>query len=52
MHIGFHGHHIMFQDCLESKDEREELKTVSGKVDIWIDKDIDAGFEDNMVIDV
>ncbi|PQM35736.1 protein CHROMATIN REMODELING 35 isoform X4 [Prunus yedoensis var. nudiflora] len=38
----------MFQDCLESKDEREELKTVSGKVDIWIDKDIDVGFEDNM----
>lgn len=47
IHFGSNGHHILFQDCLE----REELKTPPGKVDIWTDKDVYIGLEDNMVID-
>lgn len=43
-------HHILFQDSVEGKYQSSELETLLRDFDIWIDKDVNVGAADNMVI--
>lgn len=50
--IDWHGHHILFQESVTGKDQSNEFETLLGEFNIWIDKDVDVGAADDMVIGV